>query len=141
MKAYRQTLNRANREFNKTKKLNELIVDYMYPLKAIKSVTTKYGLRKVVTLEEDQSSSCDQLIEVFLPPRFNATMFDMNYIHYLVYHGKKPMKKGEEFNDIEFMVTTPVYNNNIQSFNGQQYPQNQNAASLLNPLRNTPVYR
>src|SRR5271156_626019 len=128
MEAYRQTLNRANGEFNKTKKLNELIVDYMYPLKAIKSVNTKYGLKKVVTLEEDLNG---QLIEVFLPTRFTATIFDMNYIHYLVYHGKKPMKNGEEFNDIEFMVTTPVYNNNnIQSFNGHQYPitllQNQN---------------
>src|SRR5271156_5696462 len=113
MEAYRQTLNRANGEFIKTKKLNELIVDYMYPLKAIKSVATKFGLRKVVTLEEDLNG---QLIEVFIPPRFNDTIFDMNYIHYLVYHGKKPMKNGEEFNDIEFIVTTPAYNNNIQSF-------------------------
>src|SRR5271156_3130507 len=95
MEAYRQTLNRANGEFNKTKKLNELIVDYMYPLKAIKSVTTKFGLRKVVTLEEERSDglcpeqrSCDQLIEVFLPPRFNDTNFNMNYIHYLVYQVK-----------------------------------------------------
>src|SRR5271156_6611195 len=110
MEAYSQTLNRANGEFNKTKKLNELIVDYMYPLKAIKSVNTKFGLRKVVTLEDDQTSSCDQLIEVFLPPRFNDTIFNMNYIHYLVYHGKKPMKNGEgsaEYHDIEFEIALP----------------------------------
>ena len=107
MEAYRQTLNRANGAdyaHNKTKKLNELMVDYMYPLKAIESVNTKYGLKKVVILEEDLNG---QLIEVFLPTRFTATIFDMNYIHYLVYHGKKPMKNGEEFNDIEFMVYPP----------------------------------
>src|SRR5271156_1202760 len=107
MEAYRQTLNRANGEFNKTKKLNELTVDYMYPLKAIKSVPTKFGLRKVVTLEERGSES-NQLIEVFLPPRFNDTHFDMNYIHYLVYHGKKSIKNGDEYHDVEFMVYPPA---------------------------------
>ena len=73
----------------------------MYPIKAIKNVNTRNGLSKVVTLEDTDSTFTD----VFLPPRFNDTQFDLlNYIHYLVYHGKKPMRNGAEFHDIEFQV-------------------------------------
>ena len=134
MEAYRQTLNRANREFNKTKKLNELIVDYIYPLKAVKSVNTKYGLRKVVTLEESVTTGAPDrtLIVVFLPPRFNDTIFDMSYTHSLLYHGKKQMFNGDYFHDIEFGV---LGLNNEQSCLNMSLPQQPHLNNCCIPLR------
>src|SRR3981189_3738829 len=108
MEAYLNTLNSANRDFNKTKKLNELTIDYRYHLKAIKSVNTKFGNSKVATLIDQDLCT---LIDVFLPPRYNDKEFNMTYNHYLVYHGKKQMVNpvggkadGNDFHDIEFEI-------------------------------------
>src|SRR3977135_898049 len=107
MEAYRNSLNSANRDFNKTKKLNELALEYRYHLKAIKSVNTKFGISKVATLVDQDLCT---LIDVFLPPRYNDKEFNMIYNHYLVYHGKKQMlarvaqgearREGQDFHDI-----------------------------------------
>ena len=101
MEAYLQTLNSVNREFNQSKKLNELALEYSYPMKAIKSVNTKFGKSKVATLVDQDLYT---LIDVFLPPRYNDTEFNMNYNHYLLYHGKRQLPNGNDFHDIEFMV-------------------------------------
>ena len=76
MEAYRNSLNSANRDFNKTKKLNELTLEYRYHLKAIKSVITKFGTSKVATLVDQVLDPCT-LIDVFLPPRYNDKEFNM----------------------------------------------------------------
>src|SRR3977135_2089366 len=112
MEAYRNSLNSANRDFNKTKKLNELALEYRYHLKAIKSVHTKFGNSKVATLVDDDLCT---LIDVFLPPRYNDAEFNMIYNHYLVYHGKKPMLDGRDFHDIEFEVHGERGNSNTIS--------------------------
>ena len=101
MDSYLQTLNSVNREFNKTKKLNELALEYSYHLQAIKSVNTKYGQSKVATLlDQDLCSSVD----VFLPTRYNNIEFNMNFNHLLMYHGKKRLPNGNDFHDMEFVV-------------------------------------
>ena len=114
MEGYLETLNSANREFNKNKKLTELVINWNYPLIAIKSVKTKYGQSKVVTLQDQDTS----LFDVFLPPRFNDKEFNMNYPHYLVFRGKKQMRNGQEFNDIEFgLLTEPPQLHNRPKYN------------------------
>src|SRR3977135_513238 len=107
MEGYLETLNSANREFNKNKKLNELVINFKYPLKAIKSVKTKYGQSKVVTLQDQDTS----LFDIFLPPRFNDKEFNMNYPHYLVFRGKKKISNGQEFNDLEFGILETTFDN------------------------------
>ena len=76
METYIQTLNSVNREFNQSKKLNELALEYRYHLKAIKSVNTKFGTSKVATLVDQVLDPCT-LIDVFLPPRYNDKEFNM----------------------------------------------------------------
>src|SRR5271167_4677492 len=112
MEAYCQTLNSVNSEINKSKKLNELTLEYRYPLKATKSVNTKYGRSKVATLIDQDLYS---LIDVFLPPRYNDIEFNINYNHYLLYHGKKQTPNGHDFHDIEFEVHGERGNSNTVS--------------------------
>ena len=97
MEAYLNTLNNVNREFNQSKKLNELALEYSYHMKAIKSVNTKFGKSKVVTLVDQDLHT---FIDVFLPSRYNDTEFNMNYNHCLLYHGKKQLPNGNDFYDI-----------------------------------------
>jgi hypothetical protein len=110
MTTYLLALNSVNREFNKTKKLNELALECGYKLKAIKSVKTKYGLSKVATLLDQDLCS---LVDVFLPTRYNDIEFNMNYNHLLMYHGKKRLPNGNDFHDLEFVVCGELGKSNI----------------------------
>src|SRR5271163_4804018 len=100
MEAYLNSINNTKSQFNETKKLTELSIDYRYPVQTFKTVKTKYGTSKIVTLIYES-----RLIDEFLPNRFNEVEFDEDkYKHYLIYHGKKLMKDGKQFHDVQFDI-------------------------------------
>src|SRR5277367_765682 len=107
MEAYLNSINNIKSQFNETKKLTELNIDYRYPVQTFKTVNTKYGTSKIATLIDESRS-----IDVFLPNRFNDVIFDEDkYKHYLIYHGKKLMKDGKQFHDVQFeLESIPSYN-------------------------------
>src|SRR5277367_3781083 len=111
MEAYLNSINNTKSQFNETKKLDELTIGYKYPVQTFKSVNTKYGTSKIVTLIDVNNNQSfiteteSRSIDVFLPNRFNEVEFDEdNYKHYLIYHGKKLMKDGKKFHDVEFEI-------------------------------------
>src|SRR5277367_5602991 len=106
MEAYLNSINNTKSQFNETKKLDDLTIDYKYPIQTFKTAKTKYGTSKIVTLIDESRS-----IDVFLPNRFNEVEFNDNYKHILIYHGKKLMKDGKQFHDVEFeLEAIPNYN-------------------------------
>src|SRR5277367_1418562 len=101
MEAYLNSINNTKSQFNETKKLDELTTDYRYPVQTFKTAKTKYGTSKIVTLIDENNNQ----IDVFLPNRFNEVEFDEDkYKHYLIYHGKKLMKDGKQFHDVQFDI-------------------------------------
>src|SRR5277367_6239558 len=112
MEAYLNSINNTKSQFNITKKLSELTIDYRYPVQTFKTVKTKYGTSKIVTLIDENNNRSfapeteSRSIDVFLPNRFNEVEFnDIMYKHYLIYHGKKLMKDGKQFHDVQFELT------------------------------------
>src|SRR5271163_852818 len=103
MEAYLKSINNIKSQFNETKKLTELSIDYRYPVQTFKTVKTKYGTSKIVTLIDGNNNN--NQIDVFLPNRFNEVEFNEDkYKHYLIYHGKKLMKDGKQFHDVQFDI-------------------------------------
>src|SRR5277367_2291248 len=118
MEAYLNSLNNTKSQFNETKKLDELTTDNKYPVQTFKTAKTKYGTSKIVTLIDENNNQSftpetqSRSIDVFLPNRFNEVEFDEDkYKHYLIYHGKKLMKDGKQFHDVQFeLEAIPNYN-------------------------------
>ena len=100
MEAYLKSINNTKSQFNETKKLTQLSIDHRYPVQEFKILKTKYGTSKIVTLIDESRIPVD----VFLPNRFTDVEFNNNYKHYLIYHGKKPMKDGKQFHDKEVKI-------------------------------------
>src|SRR5258707_7087367 len=103
MEAYQNSLNFVNNDkFNQNRKLSELTPHYRYSVELIKSVKTKFNTNtKVVTLRDESNN----LIDVFLPHRYNDVNFNLSYNHVLYYRGKKDMYDHRQYHHIEFEVT------------------------------------
>src|SRR5580765_1047503 len=99
MEAYFNSINNINKKFNISKKLTDLKIDKKYTISEFKNVKTKYGISKILTIIDENN----EYVDVFLPNRYNNIEFNHSaYPHCLIYHGKKPMKNGQEFHDVEF---------------------------------------
>ena len=103
MEAYQNSLNFVNNDkFNQNRKLSELTPHYRYPVELIKSVQTKFNNNtKIVTLKDESNN----LIDVFLPHRYNDVNFNFSYNHVLYYRGKKDMYDHRQYHHVEFEVT------------------------------------
>src|SRR5438093_10225074 len=103
MQDYQNSLNSINNEkFNQNKKLHELIPNYRYIVESIKTVKTKFNTNtKVVTLKDESNN----LIDVFLPNRYDNINFHNSYNHALYYRGKKDIHNNRQYHHIEFEVT------------------------------------
>src|SRR5277367_760322 len=107
MEAYLNSINNTKSQFNETKKLEELTIDYKYPVEEFKIVKTKYGISKIATLIDES-----RIIDVFLPIRFNDVVFDEDkYKHYLIYHGKRVGMNSKEYHDIQFEIFEIIQQN------------------------------
>ena len=114
MEAYLNSINNVKSSFNETRKLTQLRFDHRYPVQEFKMVKTKFGTSKIATLMDENN----KIIDVFLPNRFTDVVFNNNYKHYLIYHGKKSMKDGRQFHDVEFKLESIL---NHISYKGVNY--------------------
>ena len=123
MEAYLNSINNTNKNFNTTKKLSELTIDYRYSVQAFKTVKTIFGTSKITTLLDENNRRSfapeteSRTIDVFLPNRFNEVDFNNNYNHILIYHGKKAMKDGRQFHDLEFELESIPNFNPVVNYN------------------------
>jgi hypothetical protein len=82
-----------------SKKISELVIDKKYKVKSFKKVTTQFGQRTIVVLEDESNKSFD----VFLPERYNALQANYNVSGIsLIYQGLTTTTKGSKYPNIEF---------------------------------------
>ena len=93
-------LNEISEKISDTFKLSDLIVNKPYRVIAFKIIKTRNGNTPIVRLED----SIDDIIDVFLPQRFNTIPVDDNVKGVLmVYEGKSVMRNGMEYHKIKFL--------------------------------------